>query len=231
MNYNIILLCILCMCSCSNNNKGSLINLNKTSDSIRINSMNCMSSSNKQLSIRDSLLENYKNTKQFSYIEKIKNGEYVMEIETYCINDTLSLQDAVDSLTTRPIIVKQKLIFKKRDSILNSRVIPLRSICRNNYHGNKVKALEVIIFQLFVINGKKGSIFGIYGSGLCNGSNCPEYNGFYTMEGLTLYQGYLDKYNQKLVNKIFKIYDISDTSYSNSLNNGIEVDRFWHRNF
>lgn len=166
--------------------------------------------------------------------KSIGNDVYSMEIETFCLNDTLASDeseytDGVFSLVTRPIIVKQKLLFKKSGKIQRQFDIPIKNIYRTNYKGEKIKCLEQNIWQMFFIHGIKGGIFGISGTGLCRVSECPEFSGFYTENGDVLWQGD-NRDNGFDLNSLYHIYGITDSLVHGEMNDGIRIDIFWNNN-
>lgn len=185
---------------------------------------------NSKLKRRDSLLMKFTGSKHFNMFTSIAIDSFLVEIETIYLNDTLDEKDVVNSLVVRPIIQSQKLIFKKSDKIIKSCNIPLKAIYQNNYYGKKVKRLEINVSNAYIIKGSKGSILVIYGVGLCSGSACPEFYGYYSMCGETLYSCYLDGnkiYDVNAINKIYIDYGITDSISKVCSKNRVRVDEFW----
>lgn len=131
--------------------------------------------------IGDSLLEKHRNEKYFSYKRQIANGIYVMEIETFCCNDTI--QDIDPPLVASPIIMKQQLVFRKNNVVKKQCKLPVKTVYHTNNHDKKVKGVEIEIYTIYVLKGSNGDIFGITGSGMCMAADCPEFVAFYTMDG------------------------------------------------
>jgi hypothetical protein len=223
-----ILICVaILFSSCVNKNSVPVDAVKEKSDSVSVKK-NKTYSQNDRIKIRDSLLSFYMNKKNFSYKESIRDGIYSLEVETFCLNDTLANEDSYDSLTTRPIIINQKLIFKCRDSVTTSFYIPIRSVNRKNYLGKNVKTLDANIWNIFVLKGEKGHVFAIDGTGFCNGRNCPEFSGLYSIEGTPLYQSYSDKWDKKKVDEIYIKFGITNNIYRTCSQNGTRIDKFWY---
>lgn len=184
---------------------------------------------------RDSILEQYKGVRNFSYKKVIKNDTYSIEVETFCLNDTLAslddteYEDAVFSLVTRPVIIEQKLKFTKKGNVLKSYNIPFKKIVRTNYLGKKIETLEQNIWLVYFIKGTKGEILGVSGSGLCEVSECPEFTGFYSLDGNVLYEADTKSVNNISTGELFEKYGITDSILHNSMNSGVRVDIFWAR--
>ena len=184
---------------------------------------------------RDSLLSQYNSVKSFSYIKKIESGNYSMEIETLCTNDTLACEESeyenggVFELVSRPNIVKQRLIFKKQGIVQKSFDVPVKHIYRNNYKGEKIKSLEINIWNIFLIHGDKGSIWGVLGTGLCRVGDCPEFTGLYTIDGNIIFQSNTGHACQFNINNFLEKYGITEIMYQNEINNGLRVDIFWNK--
>lgn len=234
LKYLSAIACLLFFSNCINknnyNNKQTQITDTLVNKSIAVNATSLSENelSNNLTKKRDSLLFYYKNYKRFSYIEKITIGFYSMEVETFCLNDSLSFEDSYNLLSACPIIEKQRLIFKTNKIISKSFFIPLKSKYIKNYKGEKIKTKDVNIWEINVLHGKTDSIFSIYGSGLCGGNLCPEFIGFYSKQGLPIFQSYVDKYDKRKVDEIFNNIGISDSIYKKQINNGIRIDKFWN---
>ncbi|MDP4291672.1 MAG: hypothetical protein Q8908_11375 [Bacteroidota bacterium] len=152
--------------------------------------------SNEKKSISDI---NSDNKKSFAYKIKIQSGDYSLNIETNCLNDSLSPDEAG---YTYPV-TKQMLIFQYKNRILNSFNHPVVNCKRELKNGKKVEVLENEIIQMGILHGKNGVIYYVEGNS-CN--TCSEFEGFYSLKGETLWHNYT-------------YYKTSDVQWIESVNN------------
>ncbi|MDP4291437.1 MAG: hypothetical protein Q8908_10190 [Bacteroidota bacterium] len=142
---------------------------------------------------------NSDNKKSFTYKIKIQSGDYSLSIETTCLNDSLSPEEAG---YTYPV-TKQMLIFQYKNRILNSFNHPVVNCKRELKNGKKVEALENEIIQMGILHEKNYIIYYVEGNS-CNA--CSEFEGFYSLKGETLWHNYT-------------YYKISDVQWTKSVNN------------
>lgn len=232
--FNFILSCAIMFSIyfCRNNNQKNHFEKNHIHDLSHSNDNHLL------IKHRDSLLNAYKTCKKFSYKNKILIREYELEVETYCLNDTLisaddssqySNEEGVEPLLTRPIIVEQVLNFKKKDIIIRSIKLPVKKIKHKNYLGKEIELLEKNVWNVFILNGTKEILFGVQAAGLCF-TDCPEFLGIYSKEGIPIYMESTDKISNNNIDldKILHQYGINNTIFTNCIENGIRTDMFWH---
>lgn len=176
---------------------------------------------------RDSLLEKYKHNRTFNCLASIKNGTTFLEIETFYLNDTLAIEDEVFDLVSRPVIQKQKLIFKNGTSVIKTFYLPTRQVDRASRSSIKISGAELLIYEIFVIEGLKGSFFGIYGAKLCAVGDCGEFYNYYSVDGTLLLHDSGDRDNSIEFKKIFEKFGISDNDFNMGRNKVTNVIGFW----
>lgn len=103
--------------------------------------------------------------------------------------DTLSGQWA-DAIYGTPIVQMQQLLFYENQVEVKNH---LPSIGRKIKTGKSSKPIEVASFPIFdicVIPGATGSAYYyVYGADFCNGINCSEFTGIYTLKGEIIFEG------------------------------------------
>lgn len=177
---------------------------------------------------RDSVLKAYDGLKQFHVSTKIVQGDKIVELITYCLNDTLpsdkdnALTDGVYPLFTRPIITSQKLIFKLKGKKIKSCMVRMRQFRRKNLRGNYVLTLETPIRSLYLLEGKSQKTLVASGCGLCVVSQCPEFTGMYSLTGIRIYP----KQKKKLTTVLHDL-GIDKTGWQIVQRRGVSVLPFW----
>ncbi len=178
---------------------------------------------------RDALLKKYNNLLKFNTSDKLVNGDYSLEIETEFLNDSLVLDNVIDPLYSRPIISKQKLIFKKNNAILRELFPMIKQIEARNNYGKKILMLDASIYSLSVYSGNR-DLFSVKGCGILNGE-IPEFFGLYTMEGKVLYEGYSNmgplKKSYGDLNVILKNNGITQVMFREGEAQSKQIDIFW----
>ena len=217
--------------SCAENKPNDVL-ANEKSDTV---SMVNSKELNTPIHYRDSLLQQYAGIKNFTISKAITISNSTVVIETTYSNDTLATSDSskyddgVSSILTRPVIIGQKMIFKKGYDILKSYQIPFKKILRSNYKGDKIESLEQSIWLVFNVKGANGEIWGISGSGLCEVGNCPEFTGYYSLDGTILYEATTEE-SVNANDRIFKKFGITNNMIKNGMDHGVRIDLFWARN-
>jgi len=213
-----ILLCLLFVYSnCTNNKHG------KSGISIGKNEI----TNNYDSSSANNILNICKNVEYFYCKKKLTNGDYNLEIETTYKNDTL-----VDDIPLRlafPIIICQKLIFKKNDDVIKIVDLPFKKINKLTKSGKYVKMAEMSIWLIYSIKARdKTILFGISGTSFCFVGDCPEYDAFFSENGEMLSQcNYLgeNKWESPCTNnEILKKYGITNDKLRLYQKEGILVD-------
>jgi hypothetical protein len=178
---------------------------------------------------RDALLKKYNNLLKFNTSDKLVNGVYSLEIETEFLNDSLVLDNVIDPLYSRPIISKQKLIFKKNNAILRELFPMIKQIEARNKYGKKILMLDASIYSISVYSGNR-DLFSVKGCGILNGE-IPEFFGLYTMEGKVLYEGYSNKGTFKNsygdLKVVLKNYGITQDIFREGESQSKQIDGFW----
>jgi hypothetical protein len=178
---------------------------------------------------RDSLLKKYNNLLKFKTFDKLVNGDYSLEIETEFLNDTLVIDNVIDSLYSTPIISKQKLIFKKNNAILRELFPMIKQIVARNKNGKKILMLDASIYSISVYSGNR-DLFSVKGCGILNGE-IPEFFGLYTMEGKVLYDGYSNKgafkNSYRDLKVVLKNYGITQDIFREGESQSKQIDGFW----
>jgi hypothetical protein len=214
----IILVTALFLYSCSNNNI--------TQREIQTNDTSTFVNPKKgdQYSVKDSLMKLNEGKKEFSYKVSKTYGGYTMEVETFCLNDTLDISYSYDSTDIWPIILSQQVIFKHNDSITKQFYVPLRKKERKDHSGKLVTSLDAFIWNLSTLKGANGILFRIDASGTCEGKTCPDFIGLYSLSGDSILQEYTNEENTGKLNEILIKYGISEDTFRFSSDNGIRVD-------
>lgn len=133
---------------------------------------------------RDSALAQYKGLKHFTTSCKIRNGKFELEVVSKYSTDTIHPDDGFLPLFNTPIVLDQKLVFRKGKKLLKVCRIPNSYSFMRNTKGKKIKVYEFSIYDVFVLKGSKSTYFWVYGAAKCiAGSQCFEYNGLYDMYG------------------------------------------------
>lgn len=183
-------------------------------------------SENKYLSIKDSLSNVHKNKEYFSLKKNTKIGIYDLVIETNYKNDTLA--DDIPLEFASPVIIKQKLFFKKNDTIIRSIDLPFEKIEKLNRSRKNIEIAEMSIWLIYSIAGIDGTIlFGICGTGLCLVGNCPEYSALFSENGDVLTECYSAENKSRnlcVEQDILKKYGITDSTFRSAQKKGTLVD-------
>jgi hypothetical protein len=182
-----------------------------------------------EVTCRDSLLEGYEYLEHFTDSVRISNIPFYLEVKTYYINDILSKEDSYNEITRRPIILKQELLFFKNDLVINHFEMPFIKVVKLNCRGDSVITTDVNLWKVCVLEGIHGDMYYVHGTGLCAGNKCPEFFGYYSMEGDILYEGYVKIFDKEYLEKIYKKYGITQTDI-NECKNRKRIDKFWNTN-
>lgn len=176
---------------------------------------------------RDKLLERYKGKTKFSLISKVKNKEYSLEVVTYYLNDriiaNLDTCSTFEIVRHSPIILDQKLVFKKFNKILKVHRIPNWFIPIKTINGLNVKKVGLNASYIQVVKGSKSDIYELTALNDCiNG--CIEFFGDYEMNGDIIYEmNSLDTNRSDINSILLNKYGISEISFDNR----IKVIDFW----
>jgi hypothetical protein len=123
-------------------------------------------------------------------IKTLKNNEFKLNIETLFSNDTLNIIDYKNDFCSSPIILTQKLSFYEKDKLLNHYELPIKKIKKKTITKINLNTLQTPIYKVCLVRSNNNNDYYIVdGSDCCNGSNCPEFTGIYTMQGKIIYEG------------------------------------------
>lgn len=127
--------------------------------------------------------------KKETFIRTLNNNEFKLNIETQISNDTLDVVDYKEDIYSSPIILTQKLFFYREDKLLNNYRLPIKYVEKKTINKFTINALQTPLYKVCLIKTNDNDYYIVYGSDYCNGSECPEFTGIYTMEGKTIYEG------------------------------------------
>jgi hypothetical protein len=114
---------------------------------------------------------------------------YKVKLSTYLINDTLDVVDYKEDNYSNPIITSQRVSFYVEDKIIREFILPLHSISKRTISGGDVNALRTPIYELCLYKNHQDKYYILNGSDYCNGANCQEFIGIYTLSGDIVYEG------------------------------------------
>jgi len=181
----------------------------------------------KRNTVKDSLLLIMKKNYKFTYTACLIQLPYKFEIETYYINDSLPMEDEY-CMVNKPLIEKQKLIFKKNDTIIDCFFIKMRKMKKRNIYGEEMILLDAPIVIIFIINGIKDTILAISGSGFRqkNDPLCTEFIGYYNLDGKIIIERYANDWKKETNDSIFEKYGISELDYRRGQDKNVKINFF-----
>ena len=139
--------------------------------------IDCISTLGELILVRE---EAEKNNKDTSII--LKNGIYQLKLQTMVLNDILS-ENWVEYGFLSPLILEQFLIFYKNGEIIKEYSIPIEKMLKKTNHYSEIALATIPIFNICLLKGKNIDVYEIYGANYCCGVRCPEFLGYYSMEG------------------------------------------------
>lgn len=137
-----------------------------------------------KLTAKTSTDRNYR----FENMRSIINGQYKLEMITSFINDTLS-GEWEDEIYGTPLVEKQRLVFFESGIIGKIYFLPLERIWKTAKRSPTVSIARTPILEICLIKSQRQDFYCIYGADFCNGVECPEFYGIYSMDGLAIYEG------------------------------------------
>jgi hypothetical protein len=126
---------------------------------------------------------------QQTVIKILTNNEFKLNIETLFSSDTLDIIDYKNDFCSSPIILTQKLSFFEKDKLLNHYELPIKVIKKKTITKISLNTLQTPIYKICLVRANNNDYYIVNGSDCCNGSNCPEFTGIYTMQGKIIYEG------------------------------------------
>lgn len=133
---------------------------------------------------------------------KVFNGEYYLLLNTTLSYDTLSEESRFNDRFSTPFIQSQKIMFYDNKGKQVQEFLPAfdqRNVLTSKNKWEKTPS--VYLWDVCLLKREFDSIYYIYGSGLCNGTLCPEYYMFFDQNGNLLCDGYSDIYAQEFKKK------------------------------
>jgi hypothetical protein len=107
---------------------------------------------------------------------EISSGEYTMKVVTVSLNDSVTIEPKFN-----PVILSQTLKFYKNGALIKETKSIAKSNVRVLSSNKKMNILENVIYKIGNIQGEKGSIYTVTGTGACNA--CNELNVLYSLDG------------------------------------------------
>jgi hypothetical protein len=119
-------------------------------------------------------------------LSNLNNKEYSLKIETHFTNDTLNVVDYKEDKYSSPVITYQKLIFFHKNELIKEYIPSIRIVEKKTIMNKNIRALETPIYKMCLSN----NFYIIQGSDYCNGSDCPEFLGIYSVNGDIIHEGF-----------------------------------------
>jgi hypothetical protein len=133
------------------------------------------------------LIDNLQEVQKYDTSIEVSNGIYKLELKSTLIIDTLNEEWKDDKFWT-PLLERQSLHFYKNGIEINRHLFPIEHIIRTNKHDQKLCLVAIPIFDICILKGPSADVFYVYGAEFCNGVECPEFLGLYSMSGDELYE-------------------------------------------
>ena len=115
----------------------------------------------------------------------LSHDSYMLELRTVMLKERLKKQWSEYGFVY-PFITEQYLIFYKHGKQITKHLIPVKKELTELENGNKVSLLSIPIFDICLFKNGTTFFYQVYGANFCNGKACPEFFGFYSMDGETL---------------------------------------------
>ncbi len=169
-------------------------------------------------------LPNPRHQEYFSYTGGIRLGDYSVEVETYCIDDSLTEYQPIPFFQY-PVVIDQKVIFKKNDTILNSFWVYEQGKFKvSTKKHNTQYSPCLLIYSINFIEGTKSDVFFIDYVGLTHPRD--EYYSIHSLDGQFLYGCYHCDFLKKSFEKgnreeVVKNYGLGIESYI--VQDGIDI--------
>lgn len=122
-------------------------------------------------------------------IKTLRNNEFTLNIETHFSNDTLDVIDYKEDPNSSPIILEQKAYFLKDNKLITKFSPAINFTKKKTITRKEINALQTPIYRICLVKTMVDNFYLMYGSDYCNGSDCPEFTGIYTMDGKVVYEG------------------------------------------
>lgn len=165
-------------------------------------------------------LEKLEQKVKTTFITTIKNEEYKLDIETKVSNDTLNIIDYKEDVNSSPIILNQKLSFFNANKLIIDHKPNIIFINKKTIKNQTLNVFQTPLYKVCLDKTKKFYI--VFGSDYCNGSDCPEFIGIYSMFGKIIYEGVSNTIKKPSLKDVLKKHNIELNNPSQS----IRIDEF-----
>ena len=138
------------------------------------------------------LSEHQKQSSKDSAVKTLSNKVYALNITAALSSDTLDIVDYKTNKYSSPIILHQKLSFFRHGKLLKNYEIPAKKIKVKTITNNMVNIIRTPIYKICINKGLKEDFYIVQAAeyDYCNGSDCLEFLGIYSMSGSIIYEGY-----------------------------------------
>lgn len=160
--------------------------------------------------------------KSVSKIEQISKyivyQNYKLKIETLFSTDSIATIDYRTDVCATPIIMHQKLSFFKDEQLIKSHVAQILTSKKETISGSIIDALKTPIYEICVNLTGGEACYVVNGADCCNGQDCKEFTGIYSLDGRVEYESTSTK-NKESTLKLFLL------KYKINLNKNVKCMR------
>lgn len=158
---------------------------------------------------------------------KIVNADFSLEISSYILKDTLDVDDYKEDKFSSPIILSQELSFFENEKLVKMYKLPIKRLEVKTITKKTINIMHTPIYKICITKNSKNDFYVISGAeyDYCNGVDCLEFIGIYSMRGNKIYEGYSNENKQEIFAEILKNNNIE----LNKSKNCIEADDFLNR--
>lgn len=150
--------------------------------------------------------------------QTLRNNEFKLNIDTHFSNDTLNVIDYREDPNSSPIILEQKIYFFKNNKLITEFFPAIRSIKKKTITNKEIAALQTPLYKICLVKTTVDSFYIMHGSDYCNGSDCPEFTGIYSVDGRIIYEGISTIKGKILLKDILLKYKIELNKPSECIN-------------
>lgn len=152
----------------------------------------------------------------------LSNKDFSLNVETQFSKDTLNVVDYKEDRYSSPIIIFQKLSFYKKNKLIKNHQLPLKNVNKKTITGKVISATETPIYKVCLSKKSNQDFYIVHGSDYCNGSDCPEFIGIYSMNGDVIYEGFSNETKKVLLKDVVFKNNID----LNKLSDCVNIDIF-----
>jgi len=121
-------------------------------------------------------------------VRRLEYNKFALSIKTQFSNDTLDIIDYKNDFCSSPIILTQELSFFEKNKLIKHYKLPIQVLKKKTITKNNLKTLKTPIYEIFLTKGNS-YYYIVNGADCCNGVDCAEFTGIYTMLGEVIYEG------------------------------------------